>query len=78
MTMQRAPDTLGLCARCRFLRVLISAKQSSFVFCLLSRQRPEYPKYPRLPVLTCAGFSRAPDAGPTTTTSTHDPESDLP
>ncbi|HEU5022678.1 MAG TPA: hypothetical protein VFT60_12335 [Bryobacteraceae bacterium] len=30
---------------------------SVFLMCLLSKTDPRFPKYPRLPVLSCAGYS---------------------
>jgi hypothetical protein len=45
----------GLCDACRHARVVVSARGSRFVRCDRARVQPEYPKYPRLPVLTCPG-----------------------
>jgi hypothetical protein len=33
-----------------------SDRGSVFTMCLRSFREPDYPKYPRLPVLRCAGF----------------------
>lgn len=41
---------VGLCARCKHARVLVSGKGSRFTLC----QAPGYPKYPQLPRLACA------------------------
>jgi hypothetical protein len=46
----------GLCARCQHLKVIQSERGSRFVMCLLSRTNPAFPKYPPLPVLSCAGY----------------------
>jgi hypothetical protein len=46
----------GLCARCANARVINSARGSSFVLCGLSRTDERFAKYPRLPVVACAGF----------------------
>ena len=46
----------GLCARCANAKVITSARGSSFVLCGLSRTDERFAKYPRLPVVTCAGF----------------------
>jgi hypothetical protein len=54
----------GLCPGCLHSRRVESARGSTFVLCELSRTDPRFPKYPRLPVLTCAGFQPAP--GPAT------------
>ena len=46
----------GLCDRCRHQRVVRNTRGSSFVLCEKSKTDPAYPKYPRLPVLRCAGY----------------------
>jgi len=48
----------GLCADCRHARTISSDRGSAFVMCQLSASDPTFPKYPRLPVLSCAGYSR--------------------
>jgi hypothetical protein len=48
----------GLCSRCEFQRVITSGRGSRFSLCERSATDPAYPKYPRLPVLACAGFVR--------------------
>jgi hypothetical protein len=58
-----SPSTAGLCATCLHARRITSARGSTFVLCDRSRDDPRYPKYPRLPVVTCAGHEKAP--GPT-------------
>jgi hypothetical protein len=50
----------GLCERCANARVIESARGSRFYLCLLSATDPAFPKYPRLPVLVCAGFTPKP------------------
>ena len=45
----------GLCANCLHARVVASAKGSRFLLCQLSQTDSSFPKYPRLPVLACAG-----------------------
>jgi hypothetical protein len=47
----------GLCDRCRHQRIVENTRGSSFSLCELSRTNPDFPRYPRLPVETCAGFS---------------------
>jgi len=47
---------IGLCANCRFMRQIQSDRGSIFYFCERSTTDPSYPKYPRLPVLQCAGY----------------------
>jgi hypothetical protein len=58
------PSRIGLCADCRFLRVIESHRGSVFYQCLRSATDPSFPKYPRLPVLQCHGYE-PPDANKT-------------
>jgi hypothetical protein len=46
----------GLCPRCVHMREIRSDRGSVFIMCTRSFTEPEYPKYPRLPVLRCQGF----------------------
>jgi hypothetical protein len=46
----------GLCDRCRHARDILSDKGSRFVLCGRSHTDPHFPRYPRLPVLTCDGY----------------------
>jgi len=48
----------GLCADCRHAERVGSSKGSVFLLCRLSRTDPRFPKYPRLPVVACAGYSK--------------------
>ncbi len=41
---------------CMHARVIDSAKGSQFLLCKLSESDPQFPRYPRLPVLMCAGY----------------------
>jgi hypothetical protein len=50
-------SALGLCAKCIHARLIASAKGSQFLLCQLSQSDPSFPKYPRLPVLSCSGYS---------------------
>jgi hypothetical protein len=58
---RRQPPEPGLCARCRHARVVTSVRGSRFVACDRSRTDPAYARYPRLPVLTCAGVDALPE-----------------
>jgi GNAT superfamily N-acetyltransferase len=56
------PDvTAGLCVSCRHVQMITSARGSTFYLCERSRTDARYPRYPRLPVLTCAGYERNTD-----------------
>ncbi|MGA1988745.1 MAG: hypothetical protein ABSG72_20925 [Candidatus Sulfotelmatobacter sp.] len=48
--------TVGLCANCRFMRRIESDRGSTFYLCARSATDTAFPKYPRLPVLQCAGY----------------------
>jgi hypothetical protein len=48
---------LGLCADCHHAKRIESAKGSQFLLCQLSQSDPSFPKYPRLPILACSGYS---------------------
>jgi hypothetical protein len=57
-----ANPRLGLCAHCLHARLIESSKGSQFLLCQLSQSDPAFPKYPRLPILACAGHSPKPAA----------------
>ncbi len=48
------PRRVGLCATCRFVKKVESAKGSTFYRCT----EPSLPKYPNLPVVVCPGYLR--------------------
>jgi hypothetical protein len=52
------PPNAGLCAECAHLRLVGSPGRSTFVMCGRARTDPSFARYPRLPVLACAGFER--------------------
>jgi len=49
----------GLCATCAHADKIRSDRGSIFYRCLLSASDPRYPKYPRLPMLSCPGYASA-------------------
>ena len=53
---QAAAADAGLCASCRHAQVIESSRGSRFYLCRKSLEDPAYPRYPRLPVVDCAGF----------------------
>ncbi len=56
----------GLCESCRHQQMVRTTRGSAFSLCRRSRAEPErFPRYPRLPVLRCAGYEPAepPTAG---------------
>jgi len=46
----------GLCDACAWQKLIRNTRGSTFSMC----RHPELPKYPRLPVLDCAGFDQRP------------------
>ncbi|PYT38444.1 MAG: hypothetical protein DMG45_23750 [Acidobacteria bacterium] len=52
----------GLCGDCVHSREVESARGSTFILCNLSLTDPRFPKYPRLPVLSCDGYKERLDA----------------
>jgi hypothetical protein len=50
---------IGLCATCVNMRRVTSDRGSVFYRCELSRVDARYPKYPRLPVIECAGYEKS-------------------
>jgi hypothetical protein len=48
---------VGLCALCRYARVIESGRGSTFYLCGAARDDPRLTKYPRLPVLSCFAFA---------------------
>jgi hypothetical protein len=53
-----APRPVGLCATCKHVRRVTSDRGSVFYLCILSAVDQRFPKYPRLPVLSCAGYEK--------------------
>lgn len=48
---------VGLCATCEHVRVVRSDRGSVFYRCALAERRPDLPKYPRLPMIRCDGWT---------------------
>jgi hypothetical protein len=55
-----ARPAAGLCDRCVHQRLVRNTRGSEFSLCERSRTDPEFPRYPRLPVLECRGFEEKP------------------
>jgi hypothetical protein len=51
-----SPQSAGLCDSCRHQRLVPNTRGSVFSLCERSRAEPDFPRYPRLPVLRCPGF----------------------
>jgi hypothetical protein len=50
------PPRFGLCDRCAHQQLVPNTRGSVFSLCRRSREDPDYPRYPRVPVLECRGF----------------------
>lgn len=59
--MPSASFRSGLCDSCRHQRLVPNTRGSVFSLCERSRRDPAFPRYPRLPVLSCPGFEPDPD-----------------
>jgi hypothetical protein len=56
--MTQRDANAGLCADCLHARWIKSDRDSTFLLCELSARDPNFPKYPRLPVLSCSGYEK--------------------
>ena len=54
--MSLPPSPVGLCESCRNMRMVHTRTGSTFYLCELSAVDAAFPRYPRLPVLRCAGY----------------------
>ncbi|HYJ80283.1 MAG TPA: hypothetical protein VEW03_11800, partial [Longimicrobiaceae bacterium] len=59
MSSPLGPPSAGLCASCANVRVVETRRGSRFYLCMLSEVDPRFPKYPGIPVLSCAGYRAA-------------------
>ena len=50
----------GLCELCSYAQLNNTRRGTVYLRCLLAARDERYPKYPRLPVLSCAGFTARP------------------
>ena len=57
------PDN-GICDDCRHQRLVPNTRGSVFSLCERSRDDPRFPRYPRIPVLSCPGFQPERDPRP--------------
>jgi hypothetical protein len=61
--MSAGPPPAGLCDRCRHQQVVGTTRGTVYSLCRRSRAEPDrYARYPRLPVLRCAGYEPERDA----------------
>ena len=55
----------SLCESCALMREIKTPKGSRFLRCQKSQSDPAYPKYPRQPVIQCAGYQKLQGNEPT-------------
>lgn len=55
-------DAVGLCRTCTHAKVISTPRGSTFYLCRLSETDSRFEKYPRLPVIRCAGYQKKLDA----------------
>ncbi len=53
-----ARPAAGLCDSCRHQQVVRNTRGSAFSLCGRSKTDKAFPKYPRIPVIRCAGYER--------------------
>jgi hypothetical protein len=53
-----ARPSAGLCETCIHQRLVRNTRGSEFSLCERSRTDSAYPRYPRLPVVECAGYEK--------------------
>jgi hypothetical protein len=64
MHVEEARAFAGLCADCRFARVIRSDRGTVFYQCGKSFEDSRFSKYPRLPVRACPGYEPESKAAP--------------
>jgi hypothetical protein len=55
---EREKTRAGLCSDCVHARRVDSDRGSVFFLCELSASDPRFPKYPRLPIVSCPGYRK--------------------
>ncbi|HEV7529803.1 MAG TPA: hypothetical protein VGO29_12980 [Solirubrobacteraceae bacterium] len=55
----RTGASAGLCDTCAHQQQVRNTRGSVFSLCKRSREDPAYPRYPRVPVLSCRGYERS-------------------
>jgi hypothetical protein len=51
-------DRTGLCASCVHAHVFRNDRGSTFIRCERSNMDPGFPRFPRLPVVSCRGYEK--------------------
>jgi hypothetical protein len=53
---EKRREKAGLCADCKYSRLIRSDRPSEFYLCAMHAANPYFSKYPRLPVTRCTGY----------------------
>lgn len=61
--LEHERERAGLCAECRYMRLITSDRGATFYLCERSASDKSFPKYPRLPVIQCRGYELEPSGG---------------
>jgi hypothetical protein len=59
-----ATQRFGLCDACVHQQLVRSGRGSTFSMCRIGLKDPDWPKYPRMPVLRCPRYDARPAQGP--------------
>jgi hypothetical protein len=59
--MNSVDDKIGLCRNCQNVRVVKTNRGSVFYLCQLAATDSRFLQYPRLPVLSCQGYTPVAD-----------------
>gem|GEM_PF-1108642 len=51
-------NNFGICSTCVFQSLVHTTRGSTFSLCERSREDSRYPRYPRVPVNACSGYSK--------------------
>jgi hypothetical protein len=51
-----ATERFGLCSACAHQKLVRSGRGSEFSMCTIGLRDPDWPKYPRMPVLRCSRY----------------------
>ncbi|PYV49825.1 MAG: hypothetical protein DMG92_09835 [Acidobacteria bacterium] len=58
MSSPSKESRVGLCAECKYMRLIKSDRGATFYLCQRSASDASLPKYPRLPVIQCRGYEK--------------------
>jgi len=56
--------SIGLCENCRHAQIVQNSRGGTFYLCRRANEDASFPKYPRLPLLSCRGYEAEPPKAP--------------